>query len=117
EVRTGEMGGGAGAEGHVKQVLRLPRDLPSLLRDDLNGSAFHSPRREPQDTAVILYTSGTTGHPKGAELTHANMVTNAMSCYDMFRPVFDSAAQQSTLVTLPPFHSTAQTAQLKPSLY
>lgn len=32
---------------------------------------------EATDTAVILYTSGTTGKPKGAELTHANMVMNA----------------------------------------
>ena len=33
--------------------------------------------REPEDTAVILYTSGTTGKPKGAELTHANLSKNA----------------------------------------
>jgi long-chain acyl-CoA synthetase len=32
---------------------------------------------EATDTAVILYTSGTTGKPKGAELTHANMLLNA----------------------------------------
>ena len=35
------------------------------------------------DTSVIIYTSGTTGRPKGAELTHSNMVMNAMVNRDL----------------------------------
>ena len=37
----------------------------------------HIASRAAEDTAVILYTSGTTGHPKGAELTHFNLSRNA----------------------------------------
>ncbi len=42
--------------------------------DDLQGVSL-----SPDDPAVILYTSGTTGHPKGVLLTHRNVVSNAVS--------------------------------------
>ena len=50
-------------------------DMTGLLGD--HALAQHSPRRAAEDDAVILYTSGTTGRPKGAELTHAGLVRNA----------------------------------------
>ena len=71
---------------------------------------FQTQPREPGDTAVILYTSGTTGQSKGAELTHGNMVSNAVASHDMFRPAMRGGLEQDVaLITLPLFHSTAQT--------
>ena len=62
-------------------------------------------QREPTDTAVLLYTSGTTGTPKGAELTHANMLTNCRAT----RGLFDMDTDTIILGALPLFHSFGQT--------
>lgn len=79
---------------------------------------FEPRRRRPSDTAVILYTSGTTGRPKGAELTHANMLLNAIASHDMLRPACKGGFEQDVaLITLPLFHSTAQTCQMNAGLY
>src|SRR5262245_43393368 len=69
----------------------------------MQGHAPHeSRRRRPDDTAVILYTSGTTGHPKGAELTHQNMLSNAVASRDMLQPAARGGFEQEVLlVTLP----------------
>ncbi len=63
---------------------------------------------EATDTAVILYTSGTTGKPKGAELTHANMVLNSFAQ----NRLLDARPDDVHLVTLPLFHSFGQTVQM-----
>ncbi len=75
--------------------------------------AKHDPRREvaqaaDDDTAVILYTSGTTGTPKGAELTHSNLRRNC----EIARSLFDLGANSVTLGALPLFHSFGQTCGL-----
>ncbi|WP_306321411.1 MULTISPECIES: long-chain fatty acid--CoA ligase [unclassified Streptomyces] len=61
--------------------------------------------RTPEDTAVILYTSGTTGRPKGAELTHANILRNTgEAATDVLR----LTPQDVIFGGLPLFHSFGQ---------
>jgi long-chain acyl-CoA synthetase len=61
------------------------------------------------DTAVILYTSGTTGQPKGAELTHANLSTNV----EIFVTDLVQLGPQDVIFGgLPLFHSFGQTCGL-----
>jgi long-chain acyl-CoA synthetase len=64
--------------------------------------------RDPDDTAVILYTSGTTGKPKGAELTHSNLIRN-VECFIKFTDVDETS---TVLGALPLFHSFGQTCGL-----
>ena len=59
------------------------------------------------DTAVILYTSGTTGQPKGAELRHRNMRSNALTGEVLFGA--DEFKPDTYLCALPLFHSFGQT--------
>ncbi|WP_067130630.1 long-chain-fatty-acid--CoA ligase [Microtetraspora malaysiensis] len=72
--------------------------------DGMSGE-FETVQTAPDDTAVILYTSGTTGQPKGAELSHQNMLVNAMVSDEMFLRQDDDVF----LATLPLFHSFGQT--------
>ena len=72
---------------------------------------FESVATSPDDTSVILYTSGTTGFPKGAELSHSNMVMNAIGSRDLFE-LKDKDIQ---VISLPLFHSFGQTVQMNAS--
>jgi long-chain acyl-CoA synthetase len=73
--------------------------------DPIEGAAD----RAADDTAVILYTSGTTGEPKGAELTHANLATNV----EVFAADLVHIGPEDVIFGgLPLFHSFGQTCGL-----
>lgn len=80
----------------------------SLADDALPEDGADVAQRSPTDTAVILYTSGTTGQPKGAQLTHSNLMWNAQVAADLF----DVAPRDVLLGALPLFHSFGQTCAL-----
>ncbi len=108
--------GGAEACEHFFVITADPTaDSPiegtETLAQATQGQAptFASVQTEPTDSAVILYTSGTTGQPKGAELSHANLVLNAL---ESNRMLGTSPTGERHLVTLPLFHSFGSTVQM-----
>ncbi len=70
--------------------------------------------REPDDTAVILYTSGTTGTPKGAEITHLNVTMNVVASA---MHSFDIDSSDVVLGCLPLFHTFGQTCCMNTAFY
>jgi len=79
---------------------------------DGQPAVFDTVQTQADDTSVIIYTSGTTGRPKGAELTHSNMVMNAM----VNRDLKSYSAQDISLVVLPLYHLFGQTVQMNATL-
>ncbi len=76
---AGEAAKGAADAGAQAIAVQTP-DLADLLAEyepAWSDPGWSDPGRDGDDDAVILYTSGTTGQPKGAELTHAGLVRNA----------------------------------------
>ncbi|MFQ6014312.1 MAG: long-chain fatty acid--CoA ligase [Anaerolineae bacterium] len=67
------------------------------------------------DTACLLYTGGTTGVPKGAELSHRNLVANTMQTKAWFAKAQEGA--EVILTSLPLFHSYGMTTCMNNAIY
>jgi long-chain acyl-CoA synthetase len=99
-AQAGAADAGAGC------LLVEPGGLEPLLADV--EPLLEAVERGGSDTAVVLYTSGTTGRPKGAELTHANLRRNVEAVLALFALERDDVI----LGALPLFHSFGQTCAL-----
>lgn len=94
-------------------------DCPKVLKfwDEVEKSTVHDETASPQagldDLAFILYTSGTTGLPKGAMISHGNLASNVISCAQIFKINDDDVF----LCLLPMFHSFAWTTCVVIPLY
>ena len=88
----------------------LPAAPPRLEDAAATVPPLHSyVSREAEDVAVVFYTSGTTGRPKGALLTHLNLVMNCMvNTFD----IHDLRADDVVLGCLPLFHTFGQTVAM-----
>src|SRR5205814_3145066 len=108
-VMTKNLIGGGPLTGH-KTLTEVTMNEPET---------FEMYPTRPDDTCAILYTSGTTGRPKGAELTHLNVWSNVVTTYSIHLPMIDftDGEQKTVLITLPLFHTTGQTVQMNTNLY
>jgi long-chain acyl-CoA synthetase len=103
-ARTGAAAAGA------ECIEVRPGDFEALL-SVIEPLREVAPRAD-GDSAVILYTSGTTGTPKGAELTHANLARNCEASIALFEIGPDTV----TLGALPLFHTFGQTCAMNTTL-
>lgn len=92
-------------------IVTTPGDFEALLAGVAPTEGVAA--RAAEDTAVILYTSGTTGQPKGAELSHANLRSNALTTIETLIPM---APGDVIFGGLPLFHSFGQTCGLNAAM-
>ncbi len=97
KIPTGELPADAV---QMKALLQAPPDPPDVDID-------------PEDVAVLLYTGGTTGLPKGAMLTHRNVVSNAVMC-DAW--LWKKEVNTGIIGVLPLFHSFAMTTVMNTAI-
>lgn len=124
DLPMGEMGYAAfkavKACEHFFMIMPAPEILSSIdgtetLDNLMQGQSplFYMHQSKAEDTCVIIYTSGTTGRPKGAELTHSNLLLNAIVSSDLM----DCNPEDTGLIVLPLFHIFGMTVLMNAGIY
>jgi long-chain acyl-CoA synthetase len=103
----GEAAEKGAEEAGAEAILVKPGEFEQLVMEHEPDTGMAD--RAADDTAVILYTSGTTGTPKGAELTHANLRQN---CSVAGKALGSFTHDDVLLGALPLFHSFGQTCTM-----
>jgi long-chain acyl-CoA synthetase len=107
----GEAAEEGASEAGAEVILVKPGEFEQLVGG--YSDEHEVVERGADDTAVILYTSGTTGKPKGAELTHANLSRN---CSVTSSTLGEFGANDVLLGALPLFHSFGQTCTMNSAI-
>lgn len=101
-----------------KDIISYPKDQYHVLLNELlqYPDLVVPPRIDPdKDIAVLQYTGGTTGVPKGAVLTHANLYCNAVQCTLWMNGL--EPGREKMLAVLPFFHVFAMTVAMNLAIY
>jgi fatty-acyl-CoA synthase len=93
----------------VPEIVRAPRSAAANWNEALSGGLAPAPHEAgPDDLAVLPYTSGTTGHPKGTMLSHSNLLaTSTGACV-----WYHGSSEAVVLGVLPMFHLTGMQANM-----
>jgi long-chain acyl-CoA synthetase len=86
---------------HVKDIRKKIDRLRVVAFNEISQLELDIKHVDEDEVAVLLYTSGTTGFPKGAMLTHRNLISNAEACMKVMRVT----GRDKILLFLPLFHS------------
>lgn len=91
---------------YIITTTKVKEDIPNFNKiKKSNIEILNKISANPSDLAIILYTSGTTGYPKGAMLSHYNLISNAIDSAQAIRATYKDVF----ICILPLFHSFAAT--------